>query len=71
MHDLTAKDVELLNKVLATVLAQAHDQAHGFPVKAPRFCSRELCRLRAKIAPHIGVTESIQGLKIEDGLTGS
>jgi hypothetical protein len=60
---LKEDDILLLNTCLATLIKQIDDKTHlSKEPTVPRFDVRELCRLRAKLCPSIGVTESIQRL---------
>jgi hypothetical protein len=60
---LSPAEIDTLNRVIGTIIKQVDDFAYldNHP-RVPDFDTRALCRLRMKVAPHIGVTETVQSL---------
>lgn len=60
---LSKQETILLNQCLSVLIKQVDDHAHlGKVPSVPRLDTQELCRLRAKIEPHIGVSSSLRSL---------
>lgn len=63
VREFSDQEITLLNQCLGTLLKQMGDKAHlGKDPIVPLFDDQELCRLRYKIAPHIGVSETLDQL---------
>lgn len=62
--NLSSDEVSILNICLAYTISQIGDKQHGFISETvPNLDPKQLCRLRAKIEPNIGISESIDLIK--------
>ena len=57
---LNADELKLLHLALAYAISETDARDHGAPPSAPKFDSKQLCRLRFKLFPNVGVSEIVK-----------